>query len=323
MTRFIIANDIGTTRVKSLAVYHSKPTQSPRRFEVESVLGESRELLTEDSGLMKIATQDGEWFIGPSALRYSRNHIRGRDRSWPFSSHYKALHLFSIAQHVAPSEDRAIVDLVSALPFTDRANGSKVAQSLQGTHNVEVGGKPLKITIQNVFFGVQGVSAIMAEQPTNGDTVAWLGLGGRNRTYATIGQGRIVVDKTGSAEGGMLSALDDFTMRVRNLTDLELSESEALEAIRTGQVKVGKETVDVSRFAVESIAPYKEAQIDFIGSIWPTKYMPRVNDLRIGGGGALGIGRELAQGWKQARVVSEPRWTEAQGLLNMGISKFA
>lgn len=321
MTEFIIANDIGTTRIKSLCVYKSRPGTS-YRFEVESILGETKELLSEDTKLMVITTAEGEWFIGPSAVRYSRNLIKGRDKRWPFTPQYRALHLFSIAQHISPTSTNADVDLVSAIPFSDRRNKEKIAQTLLGTHIIQVDNRSIKISINNIYFGIQGVSALMADGVKNGETVGWLGLGGRNKTYATISENKIITDKTGSTEGGMLTAIDAFIDMVKDKTDLHLTESEAILAINSGQVKASGETVDVKDFAMEALTPYCDAVYDLIGSVWTVDYMPRISDFRIGGGGALGIGDAIASQYRQARVVSDPRWTEAQGLLNLGIGRY-
>lgn len=323
-TKFIVANDIGTTRVKSLAIYAARQAVKPHQFEIPSVLGESRDLLGNDPDLMAITTRDGDWFIGPSALRYSRNHISGRDKRWPFTPYYRALHLFAIAKHASPKAERVDVDLISALPFSDRGSAKEIAATLQGSHAVTIPGHPsaLTINVENVYFAIQGVAALMAEGFQNGETVAWLGLGGRNKTYATISQGQIITDKTSSHEGGMLSALDDFCNRVRQDTDMELSEGEAIEAIKAGFVEVSGQRVPVEQYARAAIEPYRDSVLSLVGQIWPVNYMGRVRDLRIGGGGALGIGDSLAKEYQQARVVNEPRWTEAQGLLKLGLARF-
>jgi hypothetical protein len=322
-TKFIVSNDIGTTRVKSLAVYASRQGKA-HRVELDSVLGEPRELLGSDPDLMAITTAEGDWFVGQSALLHSRHHISGRDKRWPFSPFYRALHLYAIARHVSPTTPRVTVDLISALPFSDRAGGKEIAASLKGSHAVTIPGHQGQLTIQieNVYFSIQGIAALMAEGYGDETTVAWLGLGGRNKTFATISQGQIITDKTNSHEGGMLTALDDFRNRVRQDTDLDLSEVETIEAMRAGYVLVGVDKVPVEQHARAAIEPYRDSVRSLISQIWPVDYMGRVRDLRIGGGGALGIGQALSQEIRQARVVDDPRWTEAAGLLNLGLARF-
>lgn len=328
MAELVVANDIGTTRVKSLGVYNARPGQV-HRFDIDSLLGEAKELLAPDDSLRHVQTSEGEWFIGDSARIYSRNHIMGRSRHWTLTAAYRALHLYSIAQHVAPSTREAVVSLVTGLPLSDfKTNRPKIIESLQGEHVVNLQGRerPLKIIVQDVYVAIQGVAAIMAEGVQPGQTVAWLGIGGRNKVWATIqkdaqGRGRFIPDQTGSNEGGYLSVVLHFIDEIKRTYQLELSEHEAIQAMEKGEISLYGRPVDISSIVATAEESFVDSSVGLIYNVWTERDLPKVADFRIGGGGALAVGKTLASTLPQGRVVNEPRWTEAQGLLSLGMTR--
>ncbi|MGH7273401.1 MAG: hypothetical protein ACREIQ_02930, partial [Nitrospiria bacterium] len=151
-------------------------------------------------------------------------------------------------------------------------------------------------------------------------TVAYLGMGGRNKTYATQRGGSLIADKCGSSEGGLLSAIDDFTKRVFQETGRNLKPHEAIEAMKTGQVRSRGKDYDVASIRGEVLEPYIHATRSLIGSVWGDT--TQIDELRIGGGGGLLVGHRIAQGYPQAIVVADPQWAEARGQLALGRKRF-
>jgi hypothetical protein len=327
MTDVIVSNDIGTTQVKSICIYKVRPNK-PHRFEYEAVLGEVKELLSPDPDLMKIETADGEWFMGASTEEHKcRNLMWGKGGlNWYLSPHYKALHLYSIARHVGNTARMVDVDLVAGLPRIDYKNREEITRHLFGSHiiNIPQRERQLIININNVFFAIQGWAAIMADGIKAGEQVAWFGLGGRNKTYATINKnGRVITDQTGSIEGGLLDVIDELSNTIGAEYDIELSKQEWIKALETKTIMLASGPVDISTEATESLSPYIDASFSSISDVWNEKRdMPFISDFRIGGGGALEIGHTIASRYQQARVVDDPRWTEAIGMMTLGWAKF-
>lgn len=324
MTDIIVANDIGTYQVKSIVLPRARPGKTNREM-FEAVLGEQVDLLSPDPGLMDITTTEGKWFLGESARTYSRNPIWGRGLRWNLEEAYRALHLYAIARQVGISTRLVDVDLISALPSADYKNKDLIAEGLRGTHIIVQANRarPLTININNVFFGIQGWAALMAEGIPKGKGVAWLGLGGRNKTYATIdARGKILPEKTGSTEGGMLSVISDLIDRIKKEFYIELTEHEAIEALKNKRLEVAT-PIDISEQSREACEPYLVATKRMIEAKWNEQNdMPWISDFRIGGGGALELGTQIAEMHKQMRVVDDPLWSEALGLLNMGRAKW-
>jgi hypothetical protein len=327
MTDVIVSNDLGTTQVKSICIYKVRPNQ-PHRIEYESVLGEVKELMTPDDDLMKVQTTHGEWFVGKSTEEHKcRNLIWGKGGlNWYLSPHYKAMHLYSIARHVGNTARSVDVDLVAALPRIDHKNRGAIKDYLEGSHFVDIPQREkfLTVNINNVLFAVQGWAAIMAEGINAGQQVAWLGLGGRNKTYATINKnGRVITDQTNSVEGGLLDAIDELANVIGRKYDVELPKQEWIKALQTKSITLADGKIDISEEAAKSIAPYIDASFSLIGDVWNEKTdMPLISDFRIGGGGALEIGHTIASRYKKARVVDDPRWTEAMGMMVLGRARF-
>lgn len=327
MTQTIVSNDLGTTQVKSICIYKVRPNK-PHRFECEAVLGEVKELLSPDPDLQKVKTIDGEWFVGSSTEEHRcRNLMWGKGGlNWYLSPHYRALHLYSIARHVGNTARVVDVDLVAGLPRIDYKNKGEISQHLLGSHlvNIPQRERQLEINVNNVFFAIQGWAAIMAEGIKADKQVAWFGLGGRNKTYATINKsGRVITDQTGSVEGGLLDVIDELAGVIGAKYGIELSKQEWIKALETKSITLASGPVDISAEAAESISPYLDASLYSIGDIWnEKKHMPFISDFRIGGGGALEIGHIIAGKYEQARVVDDPRWTEAVGMMTLGQAKF-
>lgn len=327
MTEIIAANDIGTTQVKSICVYKTRPNK-PHQVEYESVLGEVKTLMSPDPDLMKVTTIDGEWFMGDSVEEHRcRNRMWGKGGlNWYLSPHYKALHLYSIARHVGHSARIVDVDLVASLPRTDHKSRMEIQDYLEGSHFVDIPQRErqLIINVNNVFFAIQGWAAIMAEGIEAGQQVAWLGLGGRNKTYATISKtGRVITDQTDSVEGGLLDVIDELSNVIGRKYDIELSKQEWIKALQNKSIMLARGSIDISKEAAESIGPYVDASISLIDDVWNRQtVMPFINDFRIGGGGALEIGHTISSRYDEARVVKDPRWTEAVGMMTLGLARF-
>lgn len=327
MAETIIANDIGTTQVKSICVYKSRLGKH-NRVTLPTVLGETKNWdgNSQPKNLMQITTEEGKWLVGDSAQQHSKYPIWGRDDDWLMGPHYKALHLFSISQHIGSTTRAVEVDLVAGLPRIDYKKRGEVSTNLLGSHAIELEDRGrLTININNIYFAIQGWAAIMAEGFKRGHGVAWLGLGGRNKTYATIDRyGDIMPDQTGSDEVGFLSVIDDLIARIKNEFYIELTGQEAIEVFRTERIQKGKQIIDVSGMVDEITGYYIDGTNTLISTIWhKQKIMPKIEDFRLGGGGAIPVGQAIAAKYDQARVVNEPVWSEALGLINLGIVRFA
>jgi len=325
MTDIVIANDIGTTQVKSICVYKKRP-HSSNRVEYKAVLGESKELIAPEDDLMEVTTDDGVWFVADSAEEHSNQHIWGRGNGWALSVHYRAMHLYSIAKHIGNSTKEVNVDLISALPRADYGQREDIEAFLEGTHTVKTPDreKPLVVNINRVYFAIQGLAAIMAEGYTKGKIVVWLGLGGRNKTYATINKaGRPDPNKTNSSEGGLLGAVDELESIVGQEFDIELPKQGWIQALQDKSIVLGDGPRDISKQCQQALEPYFDTTLSLIRNVWNERsVMPFVSDFRIGGGGALEIGDRIAEKYKPARVVGDPRWTEAQGLFVLGKARY-
>jgi len=327
MTDIIVVNDIGTTQTKSICIYKTRPGK-PHRLEFESVLGEVKDLLSPDPDLMQVSTNYGKWFVGGSTEEHKcHNFIWGKGGlKWYTGPHYEAMNLYAIARHVGYSTRVVDVDLVAGLPRKDYKDREDIASVLRGTHFVDIPQreKSLIVNINNVLFTIQGWSALMADGIKDGEQVAWLGLGGRNKTYATVGKtGRIITDQTNSEEGGLLDAVDELAYVAGRKYDIEMPTQEWIKAMERKQILLSSGPESISDLVKDVLTPYIDASFSLIDSVWNSKtVMPFINDFRIGGGGAIEIGHTLAQRYAPARVVNDPRWAEAMGMMTLGWAKF-
>lgn len=312
----IFAGDLGHTYYKGMATIQGKT----QKVFFESVLGEVQPLLGEQNGYLQLETKEGAWFVGQAALEQSKNQIWGQASAWAFQPEYKALHLLAISEIISPQTYEIDVYLVSGLPRSDWSNRQAIARSLTGQHTISRLNRDRKLTINilDVSFTMQGIAALQAGGRIRDDmTVAYLGLGGRNKTFATQRGNHLVADKCGSDEGGLLTVIDDFIKRVQRQTGRELKIHEAIEAMAAGQIRSrGKlYEIDVNKI----LEPYVQSIHSLIGQVWGNT--TGIDQLRIGGGGALVAGETIAGQYEQAVIVEDPQWQEVRGQLMIGQNK--
>ncbi len=323
-TEVIIANDIGTTRVKSMAVYVKQPGRLGR-LEYAAVLGETKELFTPDPNLMSVQTDDGEWFLSDSVDTHNcTNIIYARGNEWALSEHYKALHLYSIAKHIGHHTETASVNLFTAVPRADWSKRDEIKEFLTGVHTVKIPerDKPLVVNIKVAYVAMQGIAAMTAEGYTSDGMFVWLGLGGRNKTYATVKDGFIDLDRTNSTEGGILDVIDKIRVKYEADLGIEMSIQKWIEAFENKEIILGSGPVDISKDVDEEKEKYVSGTYSLIDTMWnSSRIMPFVSDFRVGGGGALSVGNSIDKKYSVARIVEDPLWAEALGLINMGKAK--
>lgn len=278
-----------------------------------TVLGEPQGDLMGDNTRSEIKTAEGHWFVGQTALSQSLTHITGRDERWAFSPEYRALLLFGISEHLSPSTDSVVVDLILSLPIADyKRNRPALTKLLKKTHLVErPHRRKLMVTIRNLVWLPQGFAPA---KPFLGDdkNVVALDWGSRNINTAQFKGRELINSKTASVEAGAAQIVQDIGQRIEERTKRDLSEPEIVQVIQTKELRAFGQPVDVSDIIEDRLGYYSRFYESFISDRWGNG--ADIDTFVSFGGGAILAGESLKQKYPQMVVLDDPQNAQVRAM---------
>lgn len=147
-------------------------------------------------------------------------------------------------------------------------------------------------------------------------------IGGRTSDVVSIwkDEDHLSVDptRTQSMDRGVMSVLDEVRAKIIHRLGIEDRECPPLDdVLRTGQIRVGGDVEDVRALVDEAARRVASEIIQFVRS--KIGFGHGMNRVLFAGGGAL-VFKDAIQDFKGARVVPEPEFANARGMMKLALA---
>lgn len=255
-----------------------------------------------NDGVIKI---DGESFaIGQG--EYDNEYRKSKKRS------YLTLLYSAIAQSSEEEHNKIIV----GLPISQFKRDKDVLKNkILNNNNVEIffNGKQRKIIIDDADVYCEGLGAV----ESNFDGVI-VDLGGRSTDIFRVSNfsGRPHIQNPFSEPVGTLNLYSDFIKDINSRYGLNLKASEAERIIKQG-LKINGNKVDISK----SLVTFKD-YVDMIVDKLKVEYPINTLDLKLIGGGALVLGKNIKKKFNHAEIMDNSIFINADAYKKVGERKW-
>lgn len=160
----------------------------------------------------------------------------------------------------------------------------------------------------------QGLAALMALQSVDIESAAILDVGARTMDATVFQDGRILMDRTGGRNLGVLDMQARFAERIAGLFPYPLESHLVYRAFRDGKIKIMGQEHDLS---AERLAAIQEVTLNIwqeAASIFRT--VQDVDKVVLIGGGAAFM--ESSSPWPHVQKTADPVFANAHGMLAYG-----
>jgi plasmid segregation protein ParM len=321
-----IGLDIGFGFVKAVSIEGGKmgATVFP------AALGQAQKLSSFDVGMgrrgrrTRVITYDGiEYYVGRDCLAHSRTWAARQDRFRIGSQEERLLALVALAR--LGVRECAIV---AGLPWPWYDDRHKLKRSLVGEHRLTIGSKEHTITIHRVkvvpqpiggfychFLDMRGLAIACEEEMLK--TYGFLDIGWNTTDLTALRRLQPVERWSGGERIGVRRVIEIVDDHIRRQHGLELSPHEIDEVVKSRQVEIYGEAIDIACVvdsAIRAVAQQIRAKAT---ALWGNG--ERFTRIFIFGGGATVMGKAIREAFpKNSEVLPQPYLANA-----IGFAKFA
>ncbi len=317
----ILGDDIGydTTKIVS----------KDKQLAFKSIVGPHKPSLFSVNGRQDIVLTDevGQWVVGQGAIGQALFLKRRDEGDWYRTADYRRLMLASFGQATRGKGVRLLV--VTGLPVVYYQAGKAEVEALfTGVHRVELLNQPAqRIEVErcrvvpqpfgSIFERAMDDSGRVVDRELAQGPTGVIDIGGKTTNLLQMTNFRDDSTRTTSVNVGawnLVQAIQEFLER--DYPDLELSQPEVMDAVKTGQVWYHDRFISLAPVIEPMTAEMAEVIESTAMRLWHGAASLR--RILITGGGAYLFGDRLVDRFRQAEIVPDSRFANARGYWKYG-----